>query len=207
MSAQGIDFGYRRKPAGSALDTWFALRTRSRHEKILAGELTRKGIATFLPLTVCERIYANQPATVETPVFPGFVFLCGSAAEVSVAQETGRVTQVVRLEDVEVFDAELDQINTALLAGAKLGAHPYPRGGVRAKAIAGPMKGVEGIVEDLRGATILVLGIRELHLAASVAVEAGCLQVEEHFVRGMEIAGSDFPPPLRAIIAPPHGAV
>ena len=54
---------------------WFAVQTRSRHEKMAARQLQAQGFATFLPLSVEVRQWSDRRKVVEMPLFPGYVFL------------------------------------------------------------------------------------------------------------------------------------
>ena len=54
---------------------WFALRTRSRHEKKVAAEIAAKGISAFLPMTTQKNRWSDRYKIVELPLFPCYVFV------------------------------------------------------------------------------------------------------------------------------------
>src|ERR1700730_10579900 len=54
---------------------WFAVRTRSRHEKIVANQLQSRGITAFLPLVTQVHRWSDRKKTVEMPLFPGYTFV------------------------------------------------------------------------------------------------------------------------------------
>ncbi len=54
--------------------SWFALRVRSRHERIVASALCDKGNEVFLPLYRCERRWSDRIKELELPLFPGYLF-------------------------------------------------------------------------------------------------------------------------------------
>ena len=63
-------------PAGSIEQPqWFAVRTRSRHEKVVAKQLDSLGVENFLPLVTQLHRWANGPRQVELPLFPGYAFV------------------------------------------------------------------------------------------------------------------------------------
>jgi transcription antitermination factor NusG len=207
MSALTNVQDFRRKPAASALDAWYIVNTRARQEKILAGELARKGIATFLPLNLVQRLYADQSAVVEVPVFPGYLFLRSSSDEATAAQQTGRVRRVDPANDSAALDAELGAIDRAIGEGVELTAHAYPRSGAKAKVTGGALRGVCGIVEDPASAKSIILCIHELRLAVSAPVKPADVQIGALHARGIDIVGSDFPPPLPSLLAPAPDAL
>ena len=50
---------------------WYAVTTRSRHEKVVAGELWQKEIECFLPLREVLSKWKDRIKTVQFPLFPG----------------------------------------------------------------------------------------------------------------------------------------
>src|SRR5260221_3009079 len=53
---------------------WFALRVKSRCEKMISSALESKGCEEFLPLYHCRRRRCDRFKSVELPLFPGYVF-------------------------------------------------------------------------------------------------------------------------------------
>lgn len=53
---------------------WYALHTRSRHEKRVAANLEEKGVTAFLPLVREVHAWSDRRKMVDVPVFPGYVF-------------------------------------------------------------------------------------------------------------------------------------
>jgi len=62
---------------GAVLDQarWYAVRTRSRHEKLVARQLESQGIESFLPLLTQTHKWSDRSKQVETPLFSGYAFL------------------------------------------------------------------------------------------------------------------------------------
>src|SRR3954451_16953343 len=54
---------------------WFALRTRSRHEKKVACEGSGKSISGFLPTIPQKSRWSDRVKNVELPLFPCYVFV------------------------------------------------------------------------------------------------------------------------------------
>ena len=53
---------------------WFALRVKSRSEKIVSTIVRYKGFEEFLPLYQSRRRWSDRFKSVELPLFPGYVF-------------------------------------------------------------------------------------------------------------------------------------
>src|SRR6266480_341198 len=54
---------------------WYVARTRSRHEKRIAEQLQQRRVESFLPLYRSRRNWNGRQATVELPLFPGYIFV------------------------------------------------------------------------------------------------------------------------------------
>src|SRR5580692_11011686 len=75
---------------------WYAIRTRSRHEKVAARELDAQGIPVYLPVVASVRQWSDRRTEVELPLFPGYAF-------VRVAYFSGDRVRVLRASGVVSF--------------------------------------------------------------------------------------------------------
>src|ERR1700691_2358771 len=110
----------------SAPCPWFALRVKSRSEKIVATIARNKGFEEFLPLYQSRRRWSDRFKSVDLPLFPGYVF-CRLNPEFRLPVLTipGVLSFVgIGKIPVPIADAEIDTIQRAL--GAGLLAEPYP---------------------------------------------------------------------------------
>ena len=160
-----------------ALDDWFVLRTKSRQEKVLAGELRSRGIANFLPLITCTKYYGGRKAMVELPVFPGYLFLRGDVDQAYEADRTRRVAQIIRVSDQTKLDQELRNIHLALCGNAPLDPYPYLKAGVRVEVSAGPFRGLQGVIETGGRRDRLILQVEILGRAVSLEIDGSLLEV------------------------------
>ena len=53
---------------------WYALRTRSRFEKVVHAQLAHRGIEPFLPLIRRQSQWKDRKKSVDWPLFPGYCF-------------------------------------------------------------------------------------------------------------------------------------
>lgn len=163
----------------SEFGDWFVLRTRSRQEKILAADLRAKGIGHFLPLMRVERLYCNRRITVEIPLFVGYLFLRGNFDDTYFADRTGRVAQIIQVTDQRRLDHELTNLAHVLGLNAKVDAYPYLKRGVRVEVRSGPLRGIQGLVEDRTRRHRLILQVDALGQAVSVEVDAAIVELVE----------------------------
>ena len=158
---------------------WFVLRTRSRQEKILAADLRARKIGYFLPLMRVERMYCNRKISVELPLFVGYLFLRGSFDDAYFADRTGRVAQIIQVNDQRRLDWELSNLAQVMGLNTKIDPYPYLKKGVRVEVRSGPLKGIQGLVEDRARKHRLILQVDALGQAVSVEVDAAIVEVAE----------------------------
>ena len=160
-----------------AVGLWHVLRTRSRQEKVLAADLESLGIPYFLPLARVIRQYGSQKVNVEIPLFPGYLFLRGSIDDAYAADRTQRVAQIIRVCDQDRIDWELRNLAMALAADTPLDPYPHLRCGVRVEVRSGPLRGIQGLIQNRDRRDRLVLQIDMLGQAVSLEVDAALLDV------------------------------
>jgi len=156
---------------------WHVLHTRSRQEKILSDELSAMGIRSFLPLKRELHYHGKRKALVEMPIFTGYLFLRGSLDDAYKADRTRRVVGIIRVVDQDQLHWELSNLRLALTG--KTGVKPYPflRTGMKVEVTSGPLRGLQGIIEDLKSANCLILQVKTLGRAVSVEIDPARLEI------------------------------
>jgi transcriptional antiterminator RfaH len=155
-------------------DQWFVLRTKSRNEKALATELESKGITCFLPLCRQVRFSGGRKSVSQLPLIPGYVFLRGTVDEAYIADRSDRTAQLIKVVDQAKLSWELENLRVAIERGADLAAFPALVVGTRVEIRSGPLRGIQGIVDDRKGSR-LVLQISALGQAVSLEIDGSIL--------------------------------
>ena len=154
---------------------WHVLHTRSRQEKSLAADLNAMGIEHFLPLVREVKYYGPRTATVEIPLFAGYVFIHGTLADAYRADRTKRVAQVIAVADQARMRWELSNLRVALEYQMPLDPFPCLKRGVRVEVRSGPFRGLQGVIEDKPRPDRLVLQVGMLGRAVSLEVDGSIL--------------------------------
>src|SRR2546423_625585 len=104
---------------------WYALRTRSRHEKVVRDALTLKGVECFLPLSRERHQWSDRIEVVETPLFSSYLFVHLPSAPPRPSVNTKGVVELVRFggEPAPVADDQVDSLQRLILGGAPLERH------------------------------------------------------------------------------------
>jgi len=156
---------------------WWVAHTKSRNEKALANDLIDRHISYFLPMTWTVTRKTRRPVRSLMPVFTGYMFFCGGEDQRVEVLRTHRVANIIDVADQLEFVTELSQVEKAIKADAPLTQHHFVKKGQWCRVTAGSLMGLEGIVEDLKGMTRLILQIAMLGQATSVEIDADMVEV------------------------------
>jgi transcription antitermination factor NusG len=153
---------------------WYALRTRSRHEKRVRDQLAAQGVEPFLPLIERARRWKDRRKLVAFPLFPGYCFARFPVSLRVAVLSTKGVVQVLGNHDgpVPVPDAEIEAVRRLVTSTLPFDPHPYLREGMHVEVIRGPLAGVRGILLRKGTRARLVMGVTLINQAASVELDA-----------------------------------
>jgi transcription antitermination factor NusG len=162
----------------TALDEirWYAIRTRSRHEKIATEQLDKRGIETFLPLINQLRQWSDRKKEVDVPLFSGYSFVrlnyAAGEQRLTVLQTHGVVSFVgVQRTGLPIPDAQIEDLRTVLAHKVPVKEHSFLRIGQRVRVRGGALNGVEGILAAQSKERSLVISIESIQRSVSIRVE------------------------------------
>ena len=163
------------QPAGSdAASPWFAIHTRSRHEKTVHGELTRNGLEAFLPTIARWSRWKDRRKKVDWPLFPGYCFArFDTSASLAVLKCAGVVT-IVSTEGrpAPISAREIDGIRKLVSSELQYDPCPLIKEGTMVEVVAGPLRGVVGRLVRKGAHARLILSVDLIGQAVSVEVDA-----------------------------------
>ncbi|MBN2320598.1 MAG: UpxY family transcription antiterminator [Acidobacteria bacterium] len=155
---------------------WYALYTRSRFEKKMLGELTDRDIEVFLPMREVLSRWKDRRKRIWIPLFPGYIFV----HHVNTPENRFRILNIpgaVRFVGLEgraepVPEEQIEYVRRFLEASISVDAYPYIRVGSRVEVIAGPLKGIQGVLVEKRGKFRFVVQVDLIQRAISVEIDA-----------------------------------
>jgi transcription antitermination factor NusG len=151
---------------------WYAIRTRSRHEKIVRDQLVNQGIEPLLPTVKRMSQWKDRKKEIEVPLFSGYCFVrFASDYKLPVLKTIGVVDIVGGDHRPEAIpDEEIAAIKTLMSSVLPYDPHPYLHEGMQVEVIRGPLQGVHGILLRKEKRHRLVLGVRLIQQAAAVEI-------------------------------------
>ena len=149
---------------------WYALRTRSRHEKLVRDRLEAQGVEPLLPTITKLSQWKDRRKEVVVPLFSGYCFARFAWPDRLAAQTISGVVEIVgggeRPEPIP--DEEIDALKTLMASTLRYDAFPYLREGMMVEVAKGPLKGVRGLLVRKGKRHRLVIAVHLIQQAASV---------------------------------------
>jgi transcription antitermination factor NusG len=187
---------YLEERSDSVVYPWFALRVKSRSEKVVATIARHKGFEEFLPLYQSRRRWSDRFKSVELPLFPGYVFCrLDPAVRLPLLTIPGVLSFVgIGRVPVPIADREIAAIQMAIGAGLLAEPYPFLEVGQRVRLVEGPLAGLEGLLVEVRKQRRIAVSVSLLK--RSVAVE-----IDRHWVRPLDSGGREVSVPIRPALA------
>lgn len=160
------------------LQQWYAVHTRSRHEKAIAARLTAQDTDVFLPLRRCRHTWNNGVhAEVDLPFFPCYLFVkIGLRDRRLLLQTPGIIGLATTSAQPTAIPNEEMAMLRAVTAQLTAEPHPYLNCGDRVRIVGGSLSGIEGILARRKQEYRVVLTIEAI--ARSIAVEVSEFNIE-----------------------------
>ena len=166
------------KPSGQGIfqPKWYALYTRSRFEKKMLSELSDRRIEVFLPMREILSRWKDRKKKIWIPLFPGYIFV----NHIDTPENRFRVLNIpgaVRFVGLEghadpIPEEQILSVRRFLEASIAIDPYPYMQVGSRVEVIAGPLKGIQGILVEKRGRFRFVIQVDLIRQAVSVEIDA-----------------------------------
>jgi transcription antitermination factor NusG len=154
---------------------WYAIRTRSRHEKMVSEQLEEKGIETFLPLVKKTHKWSDRVKEVELPLFSGYNFVrvvLSSPERLRVLQAHGVAGFVgINGSASAIPESQIQDVRTLLASKVPFEEHTFLKVGQRVRIRGGSLDGVEGILSAQDGEQSLTISLEPIHRSLSIRIQ------------------------------------
>ena len=152
---------------------WFALRVRSNHERVAALHLRDRGFEEFSPTFRTQRQWSDRKKQVDQFLFPGYVFCrLNPADRLPVLIIPGAIGLVgFGKGPTAIPENEIESVRKMVASGLLVGPWPFLAAGQTVLIERGPLRGVEGILQEVRKAFRLVVSVHLLQRSVSAEVD------------------------------------
>lgn len=155
--------------------SWFAVQTRSRHEKRVSFGLKEKGIHSFLPFRREKRQWSDRQQWIELPMFSHYVFVqIPTTAEwrVSVLRTSG----VLRFAGMPgrgtpVPNEQIENLQAIMSQRIPVAPHEFINVGERVRIRGGALNGMEGILTAIKNDRSLVVSVDLIQKSVAIRID------------------------------------
>lgn len=146
----------------------------SRHEKRVSALLAEHNIQTFLPLYRTIRQWKkSRPATVDVPLYPGYVFArITREARGSILRTPGVLSLVGSPREAWPLPQQEIEILRLGLHERRVQPHPYVAIGDRVRIVSGTLRGMEGVLLRRKNRIRVVISLDLIMQSISVEVDS-----------------------------------
>lgn len=130
-----------------------------------------------LPLYRSVKKYRGKSLVFEKPLFPSYLFLRIVPEQRQQVYQNDYVANLLDVVDQDLFETQLTDIMSAVESEVEVVLAPYITAGTRVKIKSGPLRGVEGFVEQRKGQCNVILRLDFIGQAAAVTIEASELEL------------------------------
>ncbi len=170
---------------------WFAVRVRSRYERIAEASLAGRGFNCLMPSYTVTSKWSDRSKVLVKPLFPGYLFcqfdfdrrlpILTSPGVMGVVS-SGSLPTPVRTDEIHA-------LQTVMSSGRTARRHPFLSSGARVRLNAGPLRGLEGLLVETKNDRRLILTVKLLQRAVSVEVDEADVEVMESARRAALMEG------------------
>ena len=162
---------------GTEKSHWMAIYTKPRREKKLAEYALKNKITYYLPLIESVKYYDRKKVIYTKPMFTSYLFVKVNHPEKQLLGVSGHTVSFLNIQDEKGFLEELNYIRQVRAKKIDITPHQYLEKGTRVRFTEGPMKGVTGLVADVKNIKKVVLQVNILRRAISVTAESNILEI------------------------------
>ena len=157
---------------------WYAAQTCANHEKRVQEQLHLRTVESYLPVYASVRRWKDRSVRLALPLFPGYVFVRLALRDRLQVLQTPSVVRLVGFggQPTPLANQEIDALRQALAHDLRIEPHPFLKVGQRARVIAGPLQGLEGILVRRKKVSRFVISLDLI--MRSVAVEIDVTELE-----------------------------
>jgi transcription antitermination factor NusG len=152
---------------------WYALQVRTRFERVVALHVGNKGFEEYLPMYRAARQWSDRVKQIDVPLFPGYVFCKFDINERLPVLMIPGVMSVVNFGGTPFAIPEPEIRGLQNVVGSGLDYEPWPFSSVGqpVQVKFGPLRGLEGLIVEVKKNYRLVISVTLLRRSVSVEID------------------------------------
>jgi transcription antitermination factor NusG len=157
---------------------WYAIAVKPQTERAVEAVLAQRSYETFFPVVTRERRWSDRTKRTEVPLFPGYLFCRFDGERRVPIMTTPGVREIVGFgrRAAPVDDAELAALRLVIESGERVESCEFLARGDRVEVTGGPMRGLRGLLLEVKGGCRVVLSVELLQRSVSVEMDRARIQ-------------------------------
>lgn len=153
-------------------DSWFALRVKPRHEKVVDESARSKGYASFLPTFRKRHRSGGRVHEVDVPLCSGYVFCRFDPVDRLPLLKIPGVFYIVSLgrNPVPIDETQVEHLRVVSKSGLGM-PWPYLPSGARVRIVDSAFQGLQGVLISAKGRDRLVVSLDLLQRSVAVEID------------------------------------
>ncbi len=153
---------------------WYAAYTCANHEKRVVEQLDERSVESFLPLYESVRRWKDRRVRLQSPLFPGYVFVRIALRDRLRVLQIPSVVRMVGFNGLPTAlpEGEIEVLREGLTCQLRAEPHPFLAVGRRVRITDGPLTGMQGVLVRKKGALRLVLSIDLIRRSAAIEIDS-----------------------------------
>ena len=151
-------------------EAWCVCHARPRCEKKFAALMRAEQMVHYLPLVESVRDYEGRIRRYAKPLFPGYVFTRVPNDRKNRIYQQDLLARVLTVHDEPAFLRQLGDVQRIVSSGLETTLHPLLKKGVLVRIISGPLRGLEGVIDNPDNPRGIVLAVDVLQQGLLVRV-------------------------------------
>jgi transcription antitermination factor NusG len=154
-------------------EKWFAIRVKSRYEKLVAAIVHDKGFEEFLPLYQSRRRWSDRLKAVDLPLFPGYIFCRLNPQHRLPLLTIPGVLHFVGIGKIPIpiHEREIAAVQATVRSGLMVEPWEFLEAGQRVRLEDGPLAGLDGIFVATSKHQRIVVSVTLLKRSLAVAID------------------------------------
>jgi transcription antitermination factor NusG len=153
---------------------WYAIQVRARQELLVSDYLNGNGYEWFLPQYTLRKRWSDRIKQVDAPLFPGYLFCRFNVFDRLPILKIPGVIQILgnQRQPIPVDEQEIKAIQSLVSSGVPNEPWPYMALGDKVRIESGPLRGLEGLLAEVKGNHRLVLSVTLLQRSVAVEIDS-----------------------------------
>jgi transcriptional antiterminator RfaH len=151
-------------------ESWWVCHTKPRCEKKFATLLSAERLAHYLPVVTSTKTYGNRKRTHTLPLFASYVFARVPTEDKTRIYQLDLLVRAIPVEDEPSLLLQLADVQRIVSSGIETTLHPLYKKGAPVLVTGGPLKGLEGVIDDPENPSGIIVEVDVLQQGLHIAI-------------------------------------